>query len=218
MNLKPVVYDLGSSYLKKIGSTSDSVGSDGVYAKAISDFASIPGNGYTWVFNGDASGFKTIRTTGFMPYAFGQNGIMIKFDGSKMNYSDGSAANTWSVFSTTLYIAVSDSDTGWDEAWVAGTSFTGMTWPNMIKAYMNGWKMTIADANVANCVWTGIFSGEVKTGSAGYTFVIANIDAGFTPHKMVYVLQNAITSNLGYYCTFSKLTKNTSYGLYPETQ
>jgi hypothetical protein len=177
----------------------------GVHTKNISDWVDLYGKDYTWITGGtfDFSGYKVVGVaqTNFLGIISSSDKIlMLKYNSKKlasMNYfgNNPSSEDVAGMGLSYLNISVSDTDTGWDETWVSGTSFTGMTWANLIKAYMNGWKLTTANTNVASCVWTGIGSGTTQSGASGYTHVTTTIDTGYTPYRMIYQLKTPIVTN-----------------------
>lgn len=217
MSLRTVNYDLAGFLLKKIGTTSDGVSATGLLTQNISDWVTLSGNDYSWAYDADASGFKncTLLISAFTGMsASNQNLIIYKYDGTKLLSTSlilGSA-DRCNCDSNKLNITVSDINTGFLEAWVSGTSFTGANWQGFWKAYFNGWKLTTANANVASCVWTGITSGATQSGATGYTAVTTTIDTGFTPYKLIYKLSSPTTSQLGLLPKGSNSLKISSYG------
>ena len=175
----------------------------GKFTKNCSDWVTLSGNAFTWVAPSPSLNFvgsklitaQSVFVSGTVASSTGA--LCIKYNGKKLTASTtNSLVDHIELGSTGLYLNVSGSDTGWDDAWDNATSFTGMTFANLIKAFMNGWKMTTADTNVANCVWTGIASGTVKNaGAADYTHVTTTIDTGFTPYKMIYQLATPVVTN-----------------------
>jgi hypothetical protein len=165
----------------------------GLHTKNVSDVVTLSGNAYYYAMYTDYSGYKR--------FYFGVSGIapssavfVVKYNnkhlGSDSTVVDGAEVDG----SGNVTLAASDTDTGWLEAWAAGTSFTDLTWGGLIKAYMNGWKLTTANVNVASCVWTGIASGTTKSGASGYSDVTTTIDAGFQPYRMYYQLATPVTT------------------------
>lgn len=188
--------------LKRISSTIKDTfdANNGRHTKNVSDWVTLSGNAYTWSFGADYTGFKRITATSVLDVNYDSaNGIGIKYNGKLLTQYVASWPNAdifkYGSADKGVNLTVTDTDSGWDEAWVSGTSFTGLTWANLIKAYMNGWKLTTANTNVASCVWTGIASGTTQSGSNGYNHVIANIDSGFQPYRMIYQLATPTITN-----------------------
>lgn len=170
----------------------------GVHTNYISDWVDLSGNAFTWLFSADNIGNKRIQTSEFLSNKGALNtSLFIKYNLEKLEYdASGTIGNTFIDYANgRVALTILDTDSGWDETWVSGTSFTGMTWTNLIKAYMNGWKLTTANTNVASCVWTGIASGTTQSGSGGYTHVTTTIDTGYTPYQMIYQLATPIVTN-----------------------
>ena len=164
----------------------------GLCTKNVSDIVTLSGNAYAWEFVGDYSNYKGIRAP--ITVAQGTPHQAYKYNNKSLSCVTALTAADQTRFYTGsyFYITISDTDTGWDESWTAGTSFTGMTWGGLIKAYMNGWELTTANANVASCVWTGIASGTTQSAGSGYTYVTTTIDAGFQPYRMLYQLATPV--------------------------
>jgi hypothetical protein len=170
----------------------------GLHTKNVSDVVTLSGNAYTWAYDADASGYKSVKvllSLSFVNY----KALLFKYNNKSITVrtTDSLTASDQMILKllggSDFYLTISDTDTGWEEAWTSGTSFTGLTWGGLIKAYMNGWKLTTADVDVANCVWTGITSGTVKNaGAADYTHVTTTIDTGFTPYRMYYQLATPV--------------------------
>lgn len=171
--------------------------STGMFTKNVSNWVSLSGNAFTWVLDADSSGSKDIYTaTGFTNVKnANNNAICVKYNNKNLisdatiNDVDDFVINGDSFtapYNDRFYTKVSDVDSGWLESWNGATSFTGMTWGGLIKAYMNGWKLTTANTNVASCAWSGIVSGTAVSGSSGYTTVTTTIDTGFTPYQIAY--------------------------------
>jgi hypothetical protein len=170
----------------------------GVHTKNISDWVELSGNAFTWLFSADNIGNKRIQTSEFLSNKGALNtSLFIKYNLEKLDYDpSGTIGNTFIDYANgRVALTILDTDSGWDETWVSGTSFTGMTWTNLIKAYMNGWKLTTVNTNVASCVWTGIASGTTQSGSGGYTHVTTTIDTGYTPYRMIYQLATPVITN-----------------------
>jgi hypothetical protein len=188
--------------LKSVGSINDEFDCNaGKFIKNISDWATLSGNAYTWVFysGGATPDYKIIGPDYTFVNSIANSEHVLRYDLTKLTHYDGgtSGANGSTLYSDNkLYLFPSNVEVGWLEAWGTGTSFTGMTWGGLIKAYMNGWRLTTANTNVASCVWTGIKSGTTKSGASGYTDVTTIIDTGFTPYKMIYQLA---TPEVSYY-------------------
>jgi hypothetical protein len=171
----------------------------GVHTKNVSDVVTLSGNAYTWAFTSDYTGSKLFSSSALFTSGsnVSQSLLALKYNGMKLTVSTTNSLEDHIEVSTNVaYINAKDIDTGWDEIWVAGTTFTGLTWNGLIKAYMNGWKLTTANTNVASCVWTGIASGTVKNaGASDYTHVTTNIDAGFQQYRMIYQLATPVVTN-----------------------
>jgi hypothetical protein len=168
----------------------------------VENWVTLSGNAFTW---GSSSTYDGLSNTRLIYATNSSNtGIassaslkVIKYNGKVLDAVLGQYTSDNAYLSSTVgrtVIGVSDTDSGWDDTWEYATSFTGMTWANLIKAYMNGWKLTTANVNVASCVWTGIVSGTTKTGASGYTDVTTIIDTGFTPYKMKYQLATPVVT------------------------
>lgn len=174
---------------------------NGVYTKNISNWVTLDGS-KTWGFEGDYVGYKSVQILSDFTDALFSNNVSpdrstcIKYNGLKLNHGLIVSSADYHILygDNRLYISISDTDSGWLESWASGTSFTGMTWANLIKAYFYGWKLTTANTNVASCVWTGIASGTTKSGASGYNDVISTLDAGFTPYKMAYQLATPVVT------------------------
>lgn len=170
----------------------------GKYTKNVSDVLDLLGISFNWGFAVDATASKLVSfdISGRANDASGSSTNVYKYTNEKLVYSvDNNVLDHIEISGSTTYINLPDIDTGWDESWVSGTSFTGMTWANLIKAYMNGWKLTTANTNVASCVWTGIASGTTQSGSSGYTHVTTTQDSGYQPYRMLYQLATPVTTN-----------------------
>lgn len=177
----------------------------GVHTKNVSDFKLM--NSYTWAFLTDYTGFKrfNIANTATPDYAFynltQQSTGFVIYDDTNKTYPTGDTSTTagvcrWSGSSGVGFmLSISDTITGFVEAWDGTTSFTGLTWANLIKAYMNGWKLTTANTNVASCEWTGIASGTTQSGSSGYTTVTTTVDTGYQPYRLIYQLATPVVTN-----------------------
>jgi len=195
-SVQSVGYVASSTYgLTSVGSVQDQVSiTDGEKTQKNSGVFNLDGS-YAWAFDTDTTGFKRVKTPAFTNYT-NYTANCWKYDGKPLinqgsqGQISASTADRFLLWSDgRVYVDIGDSDSGWLEAWVPGTSFTGMTWTGLIQAYFYGWKLTTANTNVASCVWTGITSGTVKNAGAGdYAFVIANQDVGFTPYKLNYQL------------------------------
>lgn len=221
MSLKNVIFYLGTDLIRKLGSIEDLVGDTGIYTQKIREWVSLSGNAFSWNMDADYSGFKRIYAANV---ATGANAARVAFNNVKTIKYDGTTLTTMSGVTSTganqtfidsgrdIYFTVADVDSGWLESWVPGTAWVGMTRQNLAKAYANGWKMTTADLDVANCVWTGIVSGATQSGAAGYSHVIANIDNGYTPYKAIYELSTYKTTQLSMLSSFSSVLKTASYG------
>jgi len=183
----------------------------GKHVQNISDWVTLSGNAFTWNFNADYTAFKEFNISTQSDNA--RIGYLInKYNNKALVYDTTPSESDTYVIGNYVNITASDIDTGWLEAWVSGTSFTGLSWNGLIKAYMNGWKLTTANVNVASCVWTGITSGTTKTGASGYTDVTTTLDVGFTPYKMIYQLATPITT----YLQPSVLSANANGTIYQE--
>ncbi len=190
--------------LKKISSTIFDTydANSGQHTKNVSDWVDLYGNNYTWATSNSYDGLSGVH--GFYASNSSVGAVlsgalkMLKYNNKQLTNvgSQYTADNAYlSATAGRTIIFASDTDTGWDDTWESTTSFTGMTWANLIKAYMNGWKLTTANTNVASCVWTGIASGTTQSGATGYSHVIANIDTGYTPYRMMYQLATPIITN-----------------------
>lgn len=157
----------------------------GVIHKLLSSPKSISG-AYTFAWDTNASGYKSVSLALTQFPAAKKSGDAILSGYIKIGIIN--APNQFVLGASNLTISVSDSNTGWDDLWDNATTFTGLSRGGLSKAYFNGWKLTTVDTNSANCVWTGIVSGTTQTGAAGYAFVQANIDTGFTPPTLYYEL------------------------------
>jgi len=172
----------------------------GVYTKNISDWVELYGNNYTWGIRAESyTGFVRIFINTFEPLMDkAKQSLLLKYNNKKITFgtttTDGDRFVTQAVTPNFL-LTIYDADSGWDDTWTDATSFTGMTWTNLIKAYMNGWKLTTANTNVASCVWTGIGSGTTQSGASGYTHVTTTIDTSYTPYRMIYQLATPIVTN-----------------------
>ncbi len=172
----------------------------GKHTKNCSDVVNLYGNSYTWIISTDFSGFKSVYINPFFPQPipidYWQNMFVVNCNNKVLSiltsgtFTQGDQAIV--DINEILAISISDSDSGWLEAWDTGTSFTGLTWANLIKAYMNGWKLTTANTNVANCVWTGIASGTTQSAGSGYTYVTTTVDVGYTPYRLIYQLATPV--------------------------
>lgn len=175
---------------------------EGKHIKNVSEWFALDGS-LSWGLNADHVGYKSISGITFpLAKSSSDGGVqtILKYNSVRLTNGSVSVAFDYGrIVNVTkdLQISVSDADSGWPEAWDGATSFTGLSWGNLIKAYMNGWKLTTADLDVANCIWTGIVSGTTKTGLIGYDFVRVtnNVDVGFTPYKMTYQLATAVVTD-----------------------
>jgi len=187
---------------KSVGTVKDTYNvNTGLYTKNISEWVALSGNAFTWAFNtaSDYTGYKRVgvATSNFTnALTSSSTQKIIKYNNKELVPDPAYAylgADKHFLSTNWLNITIADVDSGWAEGWTDATSFTGLTWAGLIKAYMNGWKLTTANVNVASCVWTGITSGTVKNaGAADYAHVQANIDVGFTPYQMIYQLATAV--------------------------
>ncbi|MEJ9151067.1 hypothetical protein [Bacillus smithii] len=142
-----------------------------------------------WLFNNDANGFKVLYTTTFnnmIPsnqtaiYVTKYNGVPIKRD-PQLYLPDIAAIN---VSGNTLYITVSDTDSGWGE--------TYSPIQDEIKAYFNGWQAKTVDANGKPTAWRSLIDGtDAPTQTLDY--VKENLAPNFTPYKLSYVLSSPQT-------------------------
>jgi len=212
MSIKQYAYNLsGIGTIKIISPTiKDTVSPTGVHVKNIIDEIKLNGNDYTWALHADYVTWKVIKVNSFGIDGVADTQVGYKYDNQKLRTDVGTnfSPDIMGFASNILYISVADADTGWVDSWVAGTSFTNMAWGGLSKAYMNHWKLTTADTNVANCIWTGITSGVTKSGASGYTYVTTTIDTTTRYYKMIYQLTVPITTQL---YIASKLSKSLKY-------
>jgi hypothetical protein len=117
------------------------------------------GRDYDWQFNLDYTGFKRIIfNSNYLERGTGPSGDtqkLIKYNGSVVKFIPdvniiSSFALDIGVATTnqTMYITVSDSDTGWAET-VSPNS-------DEVKAFMNGWGVWSGAINSRYCAWTNI--------------------------------------------------------------
>ena len=223
MSLREIVYDTSNIVtMRRISSTIlDTISDTGLYTKKISDVVNLSGNYSSWAVDGnlDQTNYKVFYTT-TMPIPTAKGGLgtykALKYDGKIL--AQINSYNLYSDFmfipnpATVIVLGASDIDTGWLEAWTNITSFTGLTWGGLIKAYLNGWKLTTANVSVANCVWTGIASGNVKDkGAVDYTYITTSIDTGFQPYQLYYQLNVDVTTQLILKSSFSNSLKIASF-------
>jgi hypothetical protein len=204
LGLKSYPFEISNiSTIKKIATIEDSVSDAGIHTKNISDIVEILGTDYLFGFTINRTGFKqvTIENPPIMTdgVAYGEIAGK-KYDGTSLSHVGAdirNAANQIDIWGDKkVYMTLSNNDTGWDSSWDDTTVFTDMTWANMIKSFFNAWKLTTVDTNVANCVWTGIISGETKSGASGYSYIQSNIDTGYQPYKIWYELATPIETQL----------------------
>jgi hypothetical protein len=221
VSIKNYVYDLnGIPTIKKISSLIlDTVSESGLHTQNVSNVAEISGNTYftSASINDDFSEYKVIYSdnilTNYVANTTGNAGL--KNNTTKLTpIASVAGISTGNQFvinaNNRIYLSLFDTDTGWLDAWKGNTGFTGMIWGNLVKACMNGWKLTTANTNVNNCEWTGMSSGTVKTGVTGLDFIILNIDIGYIPHKIVYGLTTPVTTQLNINPILSKVIKPVS--------
>lgn len=188
----PVIVSVNST-LKKVSDTiyDEYNVTKGEKYSRVSNSISLLGNNYTWKFNADATGYKVIEIDGTYPILAEKVSSQVafkKFGRWSMNtlYSLTAKDQVKSTASGYGIISVSDLDSGWDESWNLATAFIDMTWAGLIKAYMNGWKMTTVSTQDLSCVWTGINSKTTQSGASGYAHVISTQDVGFSPYLAYY--------------------------------
>lgn len=201
-----MIYDTSNiGTIKKISdAVLDTVSDTGLHTKNIVDTVTLSGNAFTWtMYDTDYTAYKlvyivqanAVQTLPHKILKYNNRELISHYDGSPILTGDES--RYISMATMRLFISLHDTDTGWNELWNDLTSFTGMTWGGLIKAYMNGWKLTTANVNVASCVWTGIASGTVKNaGSTDYTYATTTIDTGFMPYRLYYQLATPIETQL----------------------
>jgi hypothetical protein len=209
--MKSYIYDISNiGTIKKISATVlDSINSSGLLTNKVSNILTLDGNSYTWLFGDKNVGSKyfEVASLGISPVVNSKtirkynNTILSDWTGA-----DGDEAYLYA--SGRLLLSAFNADTGFIESWVSLTAFVGLTWGGLMKAFMNGWKLTTANANVASCVWTGITSGTTKTGASGYTDVTTTIDTGVTSYRMVYELATPTTTQLN---LLSQIPKSLRY-------
>lgn len=174
----------------------------GIHTKFLSDWYNLDGTSWNWATPSQVkySGYKRIVAGGFpnMTMISSSNYLLLKYNGTRLatnspfdNYDQSYA------YGGSVSISISNSESGWDDTWDLAQSFTGMTWTNLMKAYMNGWKFQAGatPTDVATSSWKGIVSGTTQSGSAGLTYTISNIDAGYTPHRIIYQLDTPVIKN-----------------------
>jgi hypothetical protein len=171
----------------------------GLHTQNVSDVVTMDGSylsGYIWQHNYDWPTVKRFVFTVSHTMA-GSNISCVKYNNKKLSNLGNSSADDIAIDTSNgnLFLTVSNADTGFLDTWNGSTSFTDMSWNSLLRAYLNGWKLTTANVDVASCVWTGIASGTTKSGSSGYTDVTTTIDTGFQPYRMIYQLATHVPTN-----------------------
>jgi len=142
--------------------------------------------GLTWSFNSDATGYKVLQAT--ISDGVAGTGIVEKFDGSIVNPVADSTSFTGGdqqyLSTTNLYLSVSDTDSGWLEAWT-GTELTS----DWIKSFVtNGWQYT-GDGTTDS--WVSVVDGTAPSTNT-LTYVSANKAPDYTNYLLHYQLVNEV--------------------------
>jgi hypothetical protein len=142
-----------------------------------------------WSYSADYAGYKRVRVIDYTADNHSIDGEstqkLVGFDGKILKYDtlvdnidefylQGSTGN--------LFIALTDTDTGWGDAYTAVTA-------DEIKAYFNGWKADAVDAGGKPTSWVSVVDGtQPSTDSLAY--VSANKAPNYTPYSLTYQLAN----------------------------
>jgi hypothetical protein len=184
--------------MRSIGTTKDEI-YENKHIKRVSDTVVLDGS-LGWLLDGDNTGLKTIKLSTYFLGSISHSEIVIKYSGLPLKGTSvmGNSPDSVALFSSgTLSIDIADVDSGWLDTWTNSTVFTGLTWQQLIKCLMNGWKLTTANTDVAGCTWTGILSGTTKSDSAGLTYCLTNKDTGWTGWAtLIYALANPVITDI----------------------
>jgi len=166
---------------------------------------------YNWVLHSDYGGFKAVKVTGFFTTVVDASVQAAKHNGQYLSTIITGLSTADQVIGRnsegTLYITVSDADSGW------GDSYTPTT--DEIKAYFNGWKMcngTFGSAytGTGNKVWHPIGDTDlsrstavVSAGGTSYNPVpdgesLAITEQAINKYQLVYRLVDPIQEIVPY--------------------
>lgn len=130
--------------------------------------APLYGKDYDWQFGADFTGFKLVRILDYMSVfrasSISSTSSLIKHDGKVLNeqstatggtYTSGDQYSLNTTMSTSLIVAIADSESGWIES----ANPNG----NEVKVFMNGWKCFWHDGTRV-VMWRSIVDDSLPTG------------------------------------------------------
>jgi hypothetical protein len=104
---------------------------------------------YNWEYHANATGYKSVKVSGFFDTVVDASVEAVKYDGKLLNTIITGLSAADQIIGrnsdSTLYLTISDADSGW------GSSYTPTS--DEIKAYLNGWKM-------CNGTWNTPYNGS----------------------------------------------------------
>lgn len=146
------------------GTNNDSIawGSQGQLVKTKAWYDVKLDNTENWAFNVDATGYKSVKATGFSPGAIVDGTVIgARYDGALLTrVSSLTAANQIILANVdnTLFVSIADTDSGWGETYTPTA--------NEIKAFFLGWRMC---NGVYNTKYVGTKEVDTLTISAAAT-------------------------------------------------